>query len=137
MDEEERQVAVQVQCGSDAGLGPNQALMEPDNSSAPQQPARTPDPSAHNFPSFSGVDASSSLRSSRRRSRSSRTSERESLEEEIKRTVKTLRAQVDTERRRADNAERKVREMTSHLKAVNDARLEALRDASRAKEELR
>ncbi|KAF9481558.1 hypothetical protein BDN70DRAFT_854970 [Pholiota conissans] len=117
------------------------ALMEPDRSvhSTASLPDYVVDINAipNEVPSFSGVDASSSLRSSRRQSRSTRISERESLEEEIKRTVKTLRAQVDTERRRADNAERKVREMAAHLKAVNDARLEALRDAGRAKEELR
>lgn len=100
----------------------------------PPSQGNTPDHTT--TPSFSGVDANSSFRSNRR-SRASRTSERESLEEEIRRTVKGLRAQADAERRRADAAERKVREITAHLQAVNDARLEALRDAGRAKEELR
>lgn len=92
-------------------------------------------PSTNDAPSFSNIDASSFR--SHRRSRASRASERETLEDEIRRTVHSLRAQVDAERRRADTAERKAQEVTGHLKAVNDARLEALRDAGRAKEELR
>lgn len=84
-------------------------------------------------PSFSGAHASNSFRSNRR-SRASRTSERESLEEEFRRTVKGLRAQTNANRRRAGASERKVREVTAHLQAVNDARFEALHDADRAKE---
>jgi hypothetical protein len=45
--------------------------------------------------------------------------------------------QLEDERRRADDAERRVQEVTGHLKAVNDARLAALGDAARAKEELK
>ncbi|KAF8967822.1 hypothetical protein BDZ97DRAFT_1916408 [Flammula alnicola] len=109
--------------------------MEPDDRSLPPLPVPSTNPSIHTIPSASAISRPSTD-DSRSRRRSSRAS-RESLEEEIKRTVKILRGQVEDERRRADNAERKLREVTAHLKAVNDARLLALRDAGRAKEELR
>lgn len=39
--------------------------------------------------------------------------------------------------RRAEDAERKLQDFAAHFKAVNDARLVALRDAGRANEELK
>jgi len=70
------------------------------------------------------------------RQRSSRTS-RESQLDDITRLVQRLKLQLEDERRRADDAERRVQEVTGHLKVVNDARLAALGDAARAKEELK
>ncbi|KAF8160886.1 hypothetical protein B0H34DRAFT_795737 [Crassisporium funariophilum] len=48
-----------------------------------------------------------------------------------------LADQLLEEKSRSDDAERKLQEVTAHLKAVNDARLLALRDAARANEELK
>jgi len=81
-----------------------------------------------------GSQANGSRPSARRRS--SRAS-RESHLDDITRLVQRLKLQLEDERRRADDAERRVQEVTGHLKAVNDARLAALGDAARAKEELK
>jgi len=70
----------------------------------------------------------------RTRSRSSRESW---IHEEISRTYKKLQYQLQDERRRADDAERKLVEVTAHLKTVNEARLIAMQDAAQAKEDLR
>ena len=70
------------------------------------------------------------------RNRSSRAS-KESHLDDITRLVQRLKLQLEDERRRADDSERRVQEVTGHLKAVNDARLAALGDAARAKEELK
>jgi predicted ribosome quality control (RQC) complex YloA/Tae2 family protein len=94
----------------------------------------------HTMPSVSTMTQdriSQETNSSRAYRRASRISEKESLEAEIKRTVRDLREKLDEEKRRAERAERKVEEVTAHLKAVNEARLVALREASQAKEELR
>lgn len=45
--------------------------------------------------------------------------------------------QYHAEKRRADDAERMLQELTIHLKAINDARLQALHDAAKANEELK
>ncbi|KIM45062.1 hypothetical protein M413DRAFT_24327 [Hebeloma cylindrosporum] len=82
-----------------------------------------------------GSQINGSSRPSARR-RSSRAS-KESHLDDITRLVQRLKLQLEDERRRADDAERRVQEVTGHLKAVNDARLAALGDAARAKEELK
>jgi len=56
---------------------------------------------------------------------------------EITRTFKKLQTQLLDEKRRADGAERRLAEVTAHLKAVNDARLKAMQDAAQAREDLR
>jgi hypothetical protein len=48
-----------------------------------------------------------------------------------------LQAQLQDEKRRADDAERKLAQVTTHLKTVNEARLIAMQDAAQAKEDLR
>jgi len=48
------------------------------------------------------------------------------IHEEISRTYKKLQYQLQDERRRADEAERKLVEVTAHLKTVNEARLIAM-----------
>jgi len=94
----------------------------------------------HTFHSVStqSTDFGSQMNGSRTsaRRRSSRAS-KESQLDDIARLVQRLKLQLEDERRRADDAERRVQEVTGHLKAVNDARLAALGDAARAKEELK
>ena len=48
-----------------------------------------------------------------------------------------LADQYFAEKRRADDAERMLQDLTTHLKTINDARLQALYDAAKANEELR
>jgi len=48
-----------------------------------------------------------------------------------------LADEYHAEKRRADDAERMLHELTIHLKAINDARLQALYDAAKANEELK
>ncbi|KAF8813722.1 hypothetical protein BYT27DRAFT_7180475 [Phlegmacium glaucopus] len=48
-----------------------------------------------------------------------------------------LADQYHAEKRRADDAERMLQELTVHLKTINDARLQALHDAAKANEELK
>ncbi|PPQ98413.1 hypothetical protein CVT24_004092 [Panaeolus cyanescens] len=73
----------------------------------------------------------------RRRSRSSRSNASNLLAEEVKRRIDGLTDRLEYERKRADAAERKLEELTSHLEAVNQARITALQDAARANEELK
>lgn len=102
--------------------------------------AQSRDAYTHTLHSFStqSTDFGSQTNGSRpsARHRSSRAS-KESHLDDITRLVQRLKLQLEDERRRADDAERRVQEVTGHLKAVNDARLAALGDAARAKEELK
>ena len=56
---------------------------------------------------------------------------------EVLQAFQKLNFQLSEEKRRADNAELKLSEAMAHLKTINDARLLAMQDAARAKEELR
>ncbi|KDR75288.1 hypothetical protein GALMADRAFT_249292 [Galerina marginata CBS 339.88] len=85
----------------------------------------------------------SDFRASSSRERSSRET-KSSFHTEIERGFQKLHGQVQQERkraeiaeRRAEDAERQLQELGGHLKAVNEARLVALREASRANEELK
>ncbi|KAF8906477.1 hypothetical protein CPB84DRAFT_1844332 [Gymnopilus junonius] len=108
---------------------------------------------AHRFPQpsqFISKDRNSSQSisghgsvTSRRKSRSSRDIG-SSFHAEVERGLEKLQAQLQQEKRRseiaekrAEDAERKLDELTAHLKVINDARLEALREAGRANEELK
>jgi hypothetical protein len=51
--------------------------------------------------------------------------------------VHTLADQYYAEKRRADDAERMIQELVIRLKAINEARLQALHDAAKANEELK
>ena len=51
--------------------------------------------------------------------------------------LRTLADQYYVEKRRADDAERMLQELMIRLKAINDARLQALQDAAKANEELK
>lgn len=80
---------------------------------------------------------------SRRKSRSSRDTG-SSFHAEIERGFEKLQTQLQQEKRRAEmaekhaqDAERRLHELTAHLKVINDARLVALREAGRANEELK
>ncbi len=85
---------------------------------------------------ISMTDTESYSRRSKIRTRS-RSSKESWIHEEITRTYKKLQYQLQDERRRADEAERKLVEVTAHLKTVNEARLIAMQDAAQAKEDLR
>ena len=78
-----------------------------------------------------------------RKSRSSRDS-RSSFHAEIERGFERLQIQLQREQhraedaeKRAEGAERRFQEVVSYLKVVNEERLLALREAGRAKEELK
>lgn len=51
--------------------------------------------------------------------------------------LRTLADQYYAEKRRADDAERMIQELIIRLKAINEARLQALHDAAKANEELK
>ena len=91
-------------------------------------------------PSDSYDDSSFNSQSTsfRSRARSSRSGHSYLLHDEhVQTLLQQFKDQLQTERRRADDAERHVRELTEHLKVVNDARQAAMRDAAKANEELR
>lgn len=114
-------------------------------SKSPELPALPQDPpsrqesihSAFDSPAPSLTDTESYSRSSRT-GQSARSSSRSSgIYGEITRTFKKLQTQLLDEKRRADEAERRLAEVTAHLKAVNEARLRAMQDATQAREDLR
>ncbi|KAJ3507343.1 hypothetical protein NLJ89_g6362 [Agrocybe chaxingu] len=71
------------------------------------------------------------------RERSRRVSKHSEVYEDTIRAIAQLRTQLDYERQRANDAESKLQEVTAHLKAINDARIQAMHDAAQAKEELK
>ena len=106
----------------------------------PQDPPQQRNASAR----MSTGDSSSSSLVSRTTSgsRSTRTSERLRPRDglghhEVLQAFQKLNFQLSEEKRRADNAELKLSDAMGHLKTINDARLLAMQDAARAKEELR
>ena len=56
---------------------------------------------------------------------------------ELKKLLYNATAQLEAEGLRASEAERELRDLTGHLQRVNDARLAALHEATKAKEELK
>jgi hypothetical protein len=56
---------------------------------------------------------------------------------ELKKLLHSATAQLEAEAFRASEAERELQNLTIHLKRINDARLSALQDATKAKEELK
>lgn len=95
------------------------------------------------FSPTNGSTLPSEYRSSLGRDRSSRESRR-SIHSEIELRVGQMHNSWQAEKRRAEiaerraeDAERKLQDFAAHFKAVNDARLVALRDAGRANEELK
>jgi hypothetical protein len=56
---------------------------------------------------------------------------------ELKKMLHRATARLEAEALRASEAEQQLQNLTIHLKRVNDARLEALQDAMKAKEELK
>lgn len=84
----------------------------------------------------SSTDTESNARSSHTRE-STRSSRSFGIYGEITHTFKKLQTQLLVEKRRADEAERRLSEVTAHLKTVNDARLRAMQDAAQAREDLR
>jgi hypothetical protein len=115
-------------------------------SNSPELPPLPQDPperqeSIHSVLVPSGVsftDTESYTRSSRNRESIRSSSSRGSgIYGEITRTFKKLQSQLLDEKRRADDAERRLAEVTAHLKAVNEARVKAMQDAAQAREDLR
>ena len=115
-------------------------------SNSPELPPLPQDPperqeSIHSVLVPSGVsftDTESYARSSRNRESIRSSSSRGSgIYGEITRTFKKLQSQLLDEKRRADDAERRLAEVTAHLKAVNEARVKAMQDAAQAREDLR
>ncbi|KAF9528494.1 hypothetical protein CPB83DRAFT_854244 [Crepidotus variabilis] len=102
----------------------------------PQDPPTGPPSIRHSVSETTGTSISNTESGSRR---SSRRSSKESsiVYDEITRTFKRLQSQVLDEKKRADEAERRLLEVTAHLKAVNDARLQAMQESARAQEELK
>jgi hypothetical protein len=66
-----------------------------------------------------------------------RTSYEEHGPRELRKLLHNATAQLEAEALRASEAERELQNLTIHLKRMNDARLVALRDAMKAKEELK
>ena len=60
--------------------------------------------------------------------------EREAIDS--KRVLLNITEQLRAEKQRADEAERRLLDIAARLKTTNDARLDALQDAARAKAEL-
>lgn len=90
------------------------------------------------IPILSNIASSSnshSTRSGRSRRHPSSNDDREARE--ISQLLLKFTEQIQVEKRRADEAERKTREVTEHLRRVNDARLRALQEAQKANEELK
>lgn len=56
---------------------------------------------------------------------------------ELKKLLRSATTQLEAEALRASQAERELQNLTIHLKRINDARLLALQDAIKAKEELK
>jgi hypothetical protein len=56
---------------------------------------------------------------------------------ELKKLLHSATSRLEAEALRASEAERQLQNLTIHLKRVNDARLAALQDAMKAKEELK
>jgi hypothetical protein len=98
----------------------------------------TNNPSGHSSSTGSPTDTSSGLR---RHSSSSRDRDRRSYDEygpkELRKLLRRTTAQLEAETFRASEAERELQTLTVHLKRINDARLAALQDAAKAKEELK
>jgi hypothetical protein len=55
----------------------------------------------------------------------------------LKKLLHSATSRLEAEALRASEAERQLQNLTIHLKRVNDARLAALQDAMKAKEELK
>ncbi len=103
--------------------------------SLPQDPP-TRQLSIHESSGTSLTDSEFVSRGSRSRTRS-RSSREIGIYGEITYGIRKLQAQLQDEKRRADGAERKLAEVTTHLKTVNEARLVAMQDAAQAKEDIR
>jgi hypothetical protein len=88
-------------------------------------------------PKASFTDTESYTSGSRNRDSTRSSSRSSGIYGEITRTFKKLQTQLLDEKRRADDAERRLAEVTAHLKTVNDARLRAMQDAAQAREDLR
>lgn len=88
-------------------------------------------------PKASLTDTESYTSGSRNRDSTRSSSRSSGIYGEITRTFKKLQTQLLDEKRRADDAERRLAEVTAHLKTVNDARLRAMQDAAQAREDLR
>jgi hypothetical protein len=67
----------------------------------------------------------------------SRATRRHRRHSTIEREINHLRDLLQSERRRADEAETRTRETLAHLKTINDARLNALQEAAQATEKLK
>jgi len=94
------------------------------------------------IPILSNIASSSNSHSTRSIDRTGRSRRHPSSNEdreakEISQLLLKFTEQIQLEKRRADEAERKTREITEHLRSVNHARLLALQDAQRANEELK
>ena len=76
----------------------------------------------------SSLDPNGSLGSKARRSH------HDSIKREM---IQNLADQYHAEKRRADDAERNLQELLINVKAINEARLQALYDAQKANEELK
>jgi hypothetical protein len=90
---------------------------------------------SNNPPSSNSHSTRSFDRTGRSRRHPSSNDDREA--KEISQLLLKFTEQIQLEKRRADEAERKTREITEHLRSVNHARLLALQDAQRANEELK
>lgn len=62
---------------------------------------------------------------------------KDSTEKKSIELIHQLRMQLELETRRADEADRRAREVVGHLRNINDGRVAALVDAARANEELK
>lgn len=61
----------------------------------------------------------------------------EEREAKLKQLLYTATQQLQAEKQRADEAERRAREVATRLRSANDARLTALQDVARVNEELK
>lgn len=115
------------------------SLMSSDSTDRDLPPLPLQGPEADNRP-YSYATGSSRSRQSSESRRSSLRSFHSELEvgfQQLYNRLQNETRRADDAERRADEAERNVAELTVHLKAINEARITALREASRANEELK